>query len=78
MCPELVPCWCLPDHDKMIKIERIVPMYPLSKDQVKYETADQNTVSTVSPWGRRVRRNCWSMSCRASWMRIRLKNCLST
>ena len=26
--------WCLPDHDKMIKIERIVPMYPLSKDQV--------------------------------------------
>jgi hypothetical protein len=37
MCPELVPFWCLPDHDKMIKIERIVPMYPLSKDQVKYE-----------------------------------------
>ncbi|TEB09683.1 hypothetical protein Pmgp_02929 [Pelotomaculum propionicicum] len=37
MCPELVPFWCLPDHDKMIKIERIVPMYPLSKDQAKYE-----------------------------------------
>ncbi len=36
MCPELVPYWCLPDHDKMIKIERIVPMYPLSKDQAKY------------------------------------------
>ncbi|MDD4335400.1 MAG: hypothetical protein PHY77_07315 [Desulfotomaculaceae bacterium] len=36
MCPERVPFWCLPDHDKMIKIERIVPMYPLSKDQAKY------------------------------------------
>ena len=37
MCPELVPFWCLPDHDRMVKIERIVPMYPLSRDQVKYE-----------------------------------------
>jgi hypothetical protein len=37
MCSELVPFWCLPDYDKMIKIERIVPMYPLSKDQAKYE-----------------------------------------
>lgn len=37
MCPELVPFWCLPDHENMIKIERIVPMYPLSKDQARYE-----------------------------------------
>ncbi len=37
MCSDLVPFWCLPDHDRMIKIERIVPMYPLSRDQAKYE-----------------------------------------
>jgi hypothetical protein len=36
MCSELVPFWCLPD-DISVKIERIVPMYPLSKDQAKYE-----------------------------------------
>jgi hypothetical protein len=35
-CPELVPFWCLPG-DTSVKIERIVPMYPLSKDQVKYD-----------------------------------------
>ena len=35
-CPELVPFWCLPG-DTWVKIERIVPMYPLSKDQVKYD-----------------------------------------
>lgn len=33
--PELVPFWCLPE-DAPIKIERIVPMYPLSRDQAKY------------------------------------------
>jgi hypothetical protein len=33
--PELVPFWCLPDGGK-IRIERIVPMYPLSKDEAMY------------------------------------------
>lgn len=40
LCPEgkseLIPFWCL-GEDQKIKIERIVPMYPLSKDQQKYE-----------------------------------------
>lgn len=35
MC-ELVPFWCLPDNQE-VKIERIVPIYPLSKDGAKYE-----------------------------------------
>ena len=34
--PELVPFWCLPDGGK-VKIERIVPMYPMSKDCAAYE-----------------------------------------
>ena len=34
--PELVPFWCLPE-DVPVKIERIVPMYPFSKDQARYE-----------------------------------------
>jgi hypothetical protein len=33
---ELVPYWCLPSNQD-IKIERIVPAYPLSRDGVKYE-----------------------------------------
>lgn len=34
---DLVPYWSLPNTDKdTIKIERIVPMYPMSKDKVKY------------------------------------------
>lgn len=33
---ELVPFWCFGKNQE-IKIERIVPMYPLSKDEVKYE-----------------------------------------
>lgn len=33
---ELIPFWCLPDHQN-IKIERIVPVYPLSKDIGSYE-----------------------------------------
>lgn len=34
---DLVPYWSLANTDKdTIKIERIVPMYPMSKDQVKY------------------------------------------
>ncbi|MHB8065258.1 MAG: C-terminal helicase domain-containing protein, partial [Ruminiclostridium sp.] len=34
--PELVPFWCLPGCSD-IKIERIVPMYPMSKDGAAYE-----------------------------------------
>lgn len=34
--PELVPFWCLPSGGE-IKIERIVPMYPMSKDGAAYE-----------------------------------------
>lgn len=35
---DLVPYWSLPNTDEdTIKIERIVPMYPMSKDQVKYK-----------------------------------------
>ena len=33
---ELVPFWCFGKNQK-IKIERIVPMYPMSKDEIKYE-----------------------------------------
>ncbi|HCO18711.1 MAG TPA: hypothetical protein DIT39_03765 [Tissierellales bacterium] len=33
---ELVPFWCLPE-DQEIKIERLVPVYPLSKDIGNYE-----------------------------------------
>lgn len=36
--PDLVPYWCLPDMDSsMVKIERIVPMYPYSQDQIRYD-----------------------------------------
>lgn len=34
--PELVPYWCLPE-DAAVKIERIVPMYPYSKDKAVYD-----------------------------------------
>jgi len=35
---DLVPFWCLPDDgENLIKIERIVPMYPFSKDRLAYE-----------------------------------------
>ena len=33
---DLIPFWCL-GKDQQVKIERIVPMYPLSKDGVKYK-----------------------------------------
>lgn len=33
---ELVPFWCLGKGQK-VKIERIIPMYPISKDEVNYE-----------------------------------------
>jgi len=35
---DLVPFWCLPgDKDTVVPIERIVPMYPYSKDRLVYE-----------------------------------------
>lgn len=34
--PELVPYWCLPDGGT-VKIERIIPMYPCSKDKAVYD-----------------------------------------
>jgi len=34
--PELLPFWCLPDGGS-VKIERIVPMYPYSRDKAVYE-----------------------------------------
>lgn len=35
--PDLVPYWCLTDGDEAkVKIERIVPMYPLSQDRLRY------------------------------------------
>ena len=36
-CSDLIPYWGLNDSDDMIKIERIVPMYPFSKDKIKYD-----------------------------------------
>ena len=33
---ELVPFWCF-GKDQSVKIERLVPMYPMSKDEVNYE-----------------------------------------
>jgi len=34
---DLVPYWCLTDNDNSpVKIERIIPMYPLSKDKLRY------------------------------------------
>ena len=33
---ELIPYWGLKETPDMIKIERIVPMYPLSKDEASY------------------------------------------
>ena len=34
---DLIPFWGLTDSDNMLKIERIVPMYPFSRDGVAYE-----------------------------------------
>lgn len=33
---DLIPFWCLGENQK-VKIERIVPMYPMSKDVINYE-----------------------------------------
>ena len=34
---DLIPYWALTDSEDMIKIERIVPMYPFSKDVSRYD-----------------------------------------
>lgn len=34
---DLIPFWVLPETKDMVKIERIVPMYPFSKDCAAYE-----------------------------------------
>lgn len=36
-CSDLIPYWGLRSSDDMVKIERIVPMYPFSKDGLNYE-----------------------------------------
>ena len=36
-CSDLIPYWGLKDSEDMIKIERIVPMYPFSKDELRYD-----------------------------------------
>lgn len=36
-CSDLIPYWGLRETEEMIKIERIVPMYPFSRDEQAYE-----------------------------------------
>ena len=36
-CSDLIPYWGLTDKEDMIKIERIVPMYPFSRDEIRYD-----------------------------------------
>lgn len=36
-CSDLIPYWGLKETDDMVKIERIVPIYPFSRDEIKYE-----------------------------------------
>lgn len=36
-CSELIPYWGLKEQEGMVRIERIVPMYPFSRDVATYE-----------------------------------------
>lgn len=45
---ELVPFWCF-GKNQSVKIERLVPMYPMSKDEVNYESYQDRDKS----WKRR-------------------------
>lgn len=36
-CSDLIPYWGLKESPDMIKIERVVPMYPFSKDEISYD-----------------------------------------
>lgn len=43
---ELVPFWCF-GKNQSVKIERLVPMYPMSKDEVNYERDSQTDKNIV-------------------------------
>lgn len=36
-CSDLIPYWGLTEKEDMVKIERIVPIYPFSRDEIKYD-----------------------------------------
>jgi hypothetical protein len=36
-CSDLIPFWGLTEREGMVRIERIVPMYPFSRDEISYE-----------------------------------------
>lgn len=36
-CSDLIPFWGLTESEDMVRIERIVPMYPFSRDEISYE-----------------------------------------
>lgn len=36
-CSDLIPFWGLTEQEGMVRIERIVPMYPFSRDEISYE-----------------------------------------
>ena len=36
-CSDLIPFWGLTEKKDMVRIERIVPMYPFSRDEISYE-----------------------------------------
>ena len=36
-CSDLIPYWGLTEREGMVRIERIVPMYPFSRDEISYE-----------------------------------------
>ena len=36
-CSDLIPYWGLKESEDMIRIERIVPMYPFSRDEIRYD-----------------------------------------
>ena len=36
-CSDLIPYWGLKENDDMVKIERIVPIYPFSRDEIRYD-----------------------------------------
>ena len=36
-CSDLIPFWGLKKAENMIRIERVIPMYPYSRDELTYE-----------------------------------------
>ena len=57
---DLVPFWCFGD-EQAVKIERIVPMYPMSRDEVSYERLIKIYPCTASRWDRPGRKNYWNI-----------------